>query len=711
MGKTHKTMVASLAATTAVAAAMAAPVSADAKDFSDVSDRYTDAVNFLLEMEATNGYSDTEFGTHMAIKRVDAAVLLANVLKLDTEDVEPSGFTDVPDRAKDAVSALKAAGITNGKSETMFGSHDEITRGELAIWIEEGFGLKGVHQLPFNDVNDRYKDAVEALLANGVTEGVSEEAFGTDQMAKRGDYAIFLKRAFDVMDEQDGKFELPIMHTNDTHGHIENIAKKKTAIDMYREDNPEALLLDAGDVFSGTLYFQEFLGQADLEFMNLLDYDAMTFGNHEFDLGKSENGHKALADFVKNAEFPFVAANVDFSKDPLFDDMNNGDEVSSTPEDGEIYGGIVTEVDGEKVGIFGLTTVETPDISSPVDIAFEDYIAKAEKMVQSFEEQGVNKVVALTHLGYNDNIDYDNDVALAEEVDGIDIIVGGHSHTELKPMMLDKDEPTVLVQTGEYSDNLGTLEVEFDENGVVKNFAGELIELEGLEENAWFANKLKPYTKQVNEIKNEEIGVSTDVVLNGERASVRTEETNLGNLIADGMLAKAQSVNPDTQIAVTNGGGIRASIDEGPITLGEVLTVMPFGNALGIMTLTGAEVEEALEHSVSMAPEKSGAFLSVAGMKFEYDSSKPAGERIVDVHVETEDGFAPLEADTEYKVASNLFTIQGGDGYKTFEKAYEENRVSEPGFMDYEIFVDYLQSLGDTISPETEGRITDKAGQ
>ena len=385
MGKTNK-IVASLAATTAMAAAIAPAASADAKDFSDVSDRYVDAVNFLLEQEATNGYSETQFGTQMSIKRVDAAVLLANVLGLDTEEVDGSGFTDVPERAQGAVSALKAAGITNGKSETSFGSEDEITRGELAIWIQKGFGLKGVEQLPFTDVTDRYEDAVEALLSNDVTSGMTEDEFGTYATAKRGDYAIFLKKAYDMMDEQEGKFELSVMHTNDTHGHIENIAQKKTAIDDYREFHPEALLVDAGDVFSGTLYFQEFLGQADLEFMNKLGYDAMTFGNHEFDLGKSENGHQALADFVNNADFPFVAANVDFSGDSLFDGMNNGDEIASTPEDGEIYGGIITEVDGEKVGIFGLTTVETPDISSPVDVAFEDYIAEAEKMVQSFED-------------------------------------------------------------------------------------------------------------------------------------------------------------------------------------------------------------------------------------------------------------------------------------------------------------------------------------
>ncbi|SEA36358.1 2',3'-cyclic-nucleotide 2'-phosphodiesterase/5'-or 3'-nucleotidase, 5'-nucleotidase family [Thalassobacillus cyri] len=508
---------------------------------------------------------------------------------------------------------------------------------------------------------------------------------------------------------KDKEYELNLMHTNDTHGNLDEIAKTATAIEKYRSENPESLLLSAGDVFSGTLYFNEFLGQADLEFMNYFGYDAMTFGNHEFDLGSNEEGHQALADFVENAEFPFVAANTDFSSDALFDGMFYEDKVTHKAEDGNIYGGIIKWVEGEKVGIFGLTTEETTDISSPEDVAFEDYIVEAEKMVDAFEDKGVNKIVALTHLGLDDNVDYDNDLTLAETVDGIDVIVGGHTHSELiEPRYVGAgEEPTVIVQTGEYNDNLGTLDVTFDKKGKVLSYEGELVAIGDLEEDPEVKEMLAPYAEQVEAVKNESIGATAEVYLNGERESVRTQETNLGNLIADGMLAKAKSVNPETAIAVTNGGGIRTSIDTGEITVGEVLTVMPFGNSLAIMNLTGVEIVEALEHSVSQAPNTSGGFLQVAGMQFEYDSSQPAGERVVNVEIEQEDGsYVPLNEEEYYYVATNGFTAKGGDGYDVFAQAFEEKRVSEPGFIDYEMFIDHVTSL-ETVAPEVEGRIVD----
>ncbi|GGC83445.1 hypothetical protein GCM10007216_12600 [Thalassobacillus devorans] len=508
---------------------------------------------------------------------------------------------------------------------------------------------------------------------------------------------------------KDKEYELNLMHTNDTHGNLDDIAKTATAIEGYRSENPESLLLSAGDVFSGTLYFNEFLGQADLEFMNYFGYDAMAFGNHEFDLGSNEEGHQTLADFVENAEFPFVAANVDFSNDALFEGMFYEDVITHKAEDGNIYGGIIKRVEGEKVGIFGLTTEETVDISSPEDVTFEDYIEESEKIIDAFEEKGVNKIIALTHLGLDDNADYDNDLTLAETVDGIDIIVGGHTHSELtEPRFVEAgEEPTVIVQTGEYNNNLGTLDVTFDKQGKVVSYEGELVDIGDLEENLEVKEMLAPYAEQVEAVKNESIGAEAEVYLNGERDFVRTQETNLGNLIANGMLAKAKSVNPETAIAVTNGGGIRASIDEGDITVGEVLTTMPFGNSLAIMNLTGAEILEALEHSVSQAPNANGAFLHVAGMQFEYDSSQPEGERVVNVEVEQEDGsYVPLSEDENYYVATNAFTAKGGDGYDVFAQAFEENRVSEPGFIDYEMFIDHVTSL-EKVAPEVEGRIVD----
>ncbi|MDQ7862134.1 metallophosphoesterase [Peribacillus frigoritolerans] len=132
------------------------------------------------------------------------------------------------------------------------------------------------------------------------------------------------------------------MHTNDTHAHLDNVAKRVTAVKEVRKSKPQALLVDAGDVFSGTLYFNEFKGQADLRFMNLMKYDVMTFGNHEFDLGSSAEGHQDLADFIKGAKFPFVSSNVDFSKDDKFKGLFS-DLISSKPEQGKIYNGIVKQ--------------------------------------------------------------------------------------------------------------------------------------------------------------------------------------------------------------------------------------------------------------------------------------------------------------------------------------------------------------------------------
>ncbi|MDF9298541.1 5'-nucleotidase C-terminal domain-containing protein [Geobacillus stearothermophilus] len=512
-------------------------------------------------------------------------------------------------------------------------------------------------------------------------------------------------------------FKLTVMHTNDTHAHLDNIARRITAIKQVRQEKPNSLLLDAGDVFSGTLYFNEFNGLADLEFMNLAGYDAMTFGNHEFDKGTA-----ILANFVKGAKFPFVSANVDFSKDENLK-VSFRNEISSNPENGKIYNGIIKEVNGEKIGIFGLTTAETKNISSPgEDVVFEDYIEEAEKAVEAFEAQGVNKIIALTHIGFNDG-GGDNDLTLAKEVEGIDVIVGGHSHDKLVEPVVDKtgEEPTVIVQANEYSKYLGTLDVEFDENGKVVGYAGKLIDIDQkvkvgdkevyvLQDDPEAAAKLKPYNDQIEEKKKTVIGNSA-VVLDGVRANVRTKETNLGNLITDGMLAKAKTINPNTIIALQNGGGIRASIDAGEITLAEVQTVMPFGNALAIMELKGSEIKAALEHSVSLAPASNGAFLHVSGLRFTYDSREPAGNRVKTIEVK-EDGtnYVPLEDNKTYFVATNTFIAKGGDGYTMFKKAFEEGRVSEPGFVDWEMFRDYVAAQpNQTVNPSVEGRIIDVA--
>lgn len=518
---------------------------------------------------------------------------------------------------------------------------------------------------------------------------------------------------------KDKTFNLSIMHTNDSHARLDNVAKKVTAVKEVRAAKPHALLLDAGDVFSGSLYFNQFKGQADLEFMNLLDYDLMTFGNHEFDLGSSPEGHQALANFVKNADFPFVSSNVNFSKDPLLKPLFKGYAVK--PKDGSIYSSVVKKVNGEYVGFIGLTTEETADISSPENIVFENYIKEASKEVKLLQLLGVNKIVAITHLGFDDNPAYDNDLELAKHVDGIDVIVGGHSHTQLNtPVVVSSDEkgktknPTVIVQAYQYNDFLGTLDVTFDKKGKVISQAGQLIKVADKAVDPEAAQLLTKYSSKIDEIKNTPTGGIAEVELAAPRTndvgiSVRNSEVPLGNLITDGMLDKAKDYNSNVVMAFQNGGGIRATINQGEITYGDVLTTLPFGNTLATMKLTGAEIKQALEHSVKDAPKEHGGFLHVSGMKFTYDSTKAAGSRVVTMDVKNADGtFTAINPTQEYVIATNAFTAKGGDGFTVFKTAYDQGRVTDLGASDWENLRDYVAELVN-VNPVVEGRIVDVA--
>lgn len=500
-------------------------------------------------------------------------------------------------------------------------------------------------------------------------------------------------------------FSLTVLHTNDTHANLANFSKRAALVKKIRTENPANLLLDAGDVFSGTLYFNEFEGQADVTAMNYLQYDAMTFGNHEFDLGSSPEGHKALADFIKAADFPFVSANTDFSADSVFDELQSR-TVSAEPENGKIYNGFIKEIDGQKVGIFGLTTEETQAISSPDKVTFSNYIEEAKKAVADFEEAGVNKIIAITHIGFDDSDLIDNDKLLAENVSGIDIIVGGHTHKKLdEPYAMNTDtEPTIIVQANEYNKFLGQLDVIFDENGVITDYEGQLheVNVEDAEVDEEAATLMKPFDDKVEETMTKETGATAGVFLSGLRdlGGVRAGETNLGNVITDGMLAKAKEIQPKTVLAFQNGGGIRTSIPVGPITYGQAISVLPFGNTLALMELSGKELKAVFEHSVKDYPNESGGFLHISGMKLVFDGKAEAGNRVVSMTVDGKE----IEMDEMYHVTTNVFTATGGDGYDMLKAAYDEGRGSEPGYSDWENLVNQMQSLG-TVTTGLEGRI------
>jgi 2',3'-cyclic-nucleotide 2'-phosphodiesterase (5'-nucleotidase family) len=718
----NKKFLASGITAAAVAAAFVPAASAEEVNFSDVSANYAEAVDFLLANGITDGMTETEFGTYSSVKRVDAAVMIARALNLDPKaDYEDAGFKDVNARGAWAVNALVQLGIIDGTSKTTFSPDAPLTRNQTAKLLANAAELEvndNVTKSQFADVNSNFAKYVDALVNAGITKGKDANTFDAYANVTRGQLALFLDRA----KEHFGYMDLMVMHTNDTHAYLDRSVYRATAIKELRAKHENSILLDAGDVFSGDLYFNAYEGQADVAMMNYLGYDAMTFGNHEFDLGGSAEGHKSLTEFIKAANFPLISSNVDFSKDPLFEGLQSK-TYASNYKDGHIYNGVILNVNGHEVGVFGLTTEETPTISSVGSVEFKNYIDSAKASVKAFEDLGVDKIIAVSHIGYDDSLNFDNDKELAKQVEGIDIIVGGHTHSKLSEpfVSMENDAPTILVQANEYGKFLGTLDVTFNPWGEISAYYGELLNTDNTaqEPTTYAADPgavklLAPYKAEVEKIKTQSTGVSTNILLDGKRAadtedksSVRFNETNLGNLMTDGMLAKAKTVNDKTVIALQNGGGIRASIEPGDITVGDVLKVMPFGNALAILELTGAEIKTALEHSVSQVPKENGAFLHVAGMKFEYDSTKAAGSRVTKVEVKTgDDSFAPIEDATKYFVATNTFTAKGGDGYEVFKKAYIEGRVSEPGIVDYTSFIDYIKTL-DKVEPKVEGRIVD----
>ena len=699
-----------------------------AGSFSDVSssDSHYEAILKLADLGIINGFPDGTYKSHSDITRGQVATILANILNLDTKNAKDPGFTDLK-KSNDhygAIAALKEAKIINGYEDNTFKSSEKISRVHLAVMIANALKIhpKDKESLPFTDVT-LYDEEIKALFDYGITVGTTATTFDPSKNVTRGQAASFLYRALNVYDST---FTLSIMHSNDTHSAVEMAPKRATAVKEIRSANPDALLLDAGDANTGTLYYNEFKGQADVAFMNYMKYDAMTFGNHEFDAGSTPEGHKALVDFINSADFPFVTSNVDFSADEKFKGLFT-DLISSEPENGKIYNGIIKEINGEKIGIFGLTTAETADISSPGSVTFKNYIEEAEKAVKAFEDLGVDKIIALSHLGFDDNPAIDNDIILAESVDGIDVIVGGHSHTQLnEPYLVDTNtkgeakETTLIVQAANASNYLGTLDVAFDDKGVVVSYKGELLNLGNYADDQEALKLLEPYKKQVDKVGGAEINATTDAALtsprvsdegNTEQLSVRKNETALGNLITDGMVDKARSfTGKDVIMAVQNGGGIRASIDEGPITVAEVIKVLPFANTLAVMDVTGAELKATFETSVGVYPGENGGFLHVSkGVKVQFDSSKPAGERIVSItYTDAQGKEVELDDTTTYTIATNAFTAKGGDGFDVLAKAYAEGRVTDLGLSDWENFKEHLESIG-TITPATEGRIVDVA--
>ena len=353
------------------------------------------------------------------------------------------------------------------------------------------------------------------------------------------------------------------------------------------------------------------------------------------------------------------------------------------------------EVNGKnvKVGFFGIATQETAYKTNPNNvkgIEFTSPVDAAKEQVEDLEKQGADVIVALSHVGTDESSDptaYD----VIKAVDGIDVYVDGHSHTTFKNG--EKVNDTLLVSTGEYLSNLGKVEIELDENNEVVNATASLItkeEASKVTPDAKVAAKIAEIDKAQGEVLSEVIGKNT-IELDGERNSVRFGETNLGNLITDAMMDETGA-----DLAITNGGGIRASIKVGDITKGDIVSVLPFGNFVVTKQLTGAQIKEVLEFGVRSYGESLGGFPHVAGIKFVVDPSKPVGDRIISLTIKGE----ALDMNKTYTVATNDFTAAGGDDYPCFADVPTINEYSSLE----EILANFIKTLG-TVSYTKQGRI------
>lgn len=504
-----------------------------------------------------------------------------------------------------------------------------------------------------------------------------------------------VRKRFYLMSEKEAMNEITkicMIHSNDTHSYLDNFDRRAALIKEIRKQNQEnqidTLLLDSGDVFAGSIYFTMYHGKKEAELMNLLKYDVMTLGNHEFDRGST-----ILADFIKRLDFPVVATNIDLQQDPELKQFLPQKAKYQTRPAKILPFTIKRLSTGDQVGIFGLTTPTTVDSAAPSNkTIFNDPIKTAKKTVAHLQRLGVNKIILLSHLGD------DEDIRLANLVSGIDIIVGGHTHKVIKePIVINQPDgsKTIVTQVGQYGEYLGELQVSFNRQDGSLIAVNETIHSvnDYPKKDSRIKTMISKMEKEKSEVSSRVVG-QTATVLNGERQALRVGDTNLGNLITDAFYYAAQKAGLRPDIAIMNSGGIRSSLSPGKIRFGDVVRVLPFSKELLVLEVTGAQLLESLEY---------GLFPQVSRLKLTYDLDKKVGNQLIESHIFTQKKLVTIEASKKYKVATNSFVGIGKDDYRGFKQA---RILLESGKLDVHLFSEYLDVLPKNMTYAENQRIT-----
>lgn len=554
---------------------------------------------------------------------------------------------------------------------------------KLAVKFQSSKGVKQV-------IRETKMKKIAAIVA------LSASALGLSTGVSFADYTLNILHINDWHSriESNNKYESTCSAEEETKGDCTGgAARLITAIAQERKklDGQNVLLLSAGDNFQGSLFYITYKGKTEGEFLNQMKFDAMAVGNHEFD-----DGEAALAPFLDMIKFPVLGANVKANAQSKL-----GDRVKPS---------VVIEVGGQKIGVVGAVTNDTPELASPgPNVTIEDDVKSITSEVERLKGEGVNKIIAVTHIGYKRERD------VIAKIPGVDVVVGGHSHSLLSntdakaegpyPTMVDNPDgyKVPVVQAASYSKYLGEFKVVFDDNGVVKQASGDPIYLDkSITPDPAVLARIKELGAPIEALKNQEVAETTKAI-DGSRENCRTRECEMGNLVSDAVLDRVK--DQGVEIVITNGGGLRASIDQGTVTMGEVLNVLPFQNTVATFQISGKDLVAGLENGLSQIEDGAGRFPQVAGLKYSFDKSAAANAgRVKSVEVMQGGEWTPINPDKDYLVATNNYVRQGGDGYKVFADKAKNAYDYGPGLE--QVVADYLGAHR-PYTPKLDGRITE----
>lgn len=555
---------------------------------------------------------------------------------------------------------------------------------------------------------------------------------------------------------------ITLLHTNDTHSHIESFtpfgepqqggaARRKTMIEAIRDEvgQDRVLLVDSGDFFQGTTFFSAWKGAADIMVLNELGYDAVTLGNHEFDFGAAKLGRTIAGASVQIAtttyptealSVPIVSTNLDFSAEPAMI--------------GKTQSSIIVEKSGEQIAIIGVDTPKLRDISlCGTTVEVMDYIPSVQTEVDNLTAQGIDKIVLLSHAGYR--VDY----TMVNQLSGVDVVVCAHDH----PLMLPEssyaegaplhylaaevvaDYPSIasdaqgntvlLVGAYEWGKLLGRIDITFDEEGHVIEWSGEPIAISAdIDADSELEAKIAQYKEPINAFTSEIIG-STGHYFDGERdPGLRSKEMALGTLVSDTIRKAGATYDDNVVAAIINGGAIRSGLpasaesDDLPpydVTFGDALSVLPFGNTITIIDVSGTQLVAALDNGLTwafdyenMTYRSSGAFPQISGLQLTYCGATVtdmrnevmppapcpaaiiAGGVVTTLHI----GDDEVDLGSTYRIATNNFIATGGDYYLSLQQACKrsDGYCVDTGILALDALVDEFKSSAVVIGSDEE---------